>query len=201
VIDRVAALLGLEHDLVRRHHGRVPAWIFARRLLDGTGRALSLYDGSLAGPDPRPGRSGPDPQLEATRAPLSTAYNVYVRTELGFETELPFRLLDEGPARDWDWEGVRGGSGRTDGAMGDLAEVMALTPGLGLLVVHGRTDMVTPYMASRWLLDRIDLPEEIRANAGLEVLDGGHMMYLIPAQRKALGAAAARFYRERTPVP
>lgn len=200
VIDRVAALLGLERDLVERHHGRVPAWIFAERLLSGTGRALSLYDGAQAGPDPRPGRSGPDPQLDATVAPFSTAYNAYVRGELGLETEVPFRLLAGRPSRDWDWEGARGGPGRMDGAMDDLAEVMALTPGLGLLVVHGRTDMVTPYMASRWLLDRIDLPEEIRANASLEVLGGGHMMYLIPEQRKALGAAAAAFYRERAPV-
>jgi carboxypeptidase C (cathepsin A) len=200
VVDRVAGLLGLERDLVRRYHGRVPAWVFAERLLGDTGYALSLYDGAQAGPDPQPGRSGPDPQLEATRAPFSTAYNAYVRNELQLDTEVPFRLLDERPSRNWNWEGARGGPGRMDGAMDDLAEVMALTPGIGVLVVHGRTDMVTPYMASRWLLDRIDLPEEIRAHASLEVLDGGHMMYLIPEQRKALGAAAAEFYRERTPV-
>src|SRR3712207_7637373 len=47
-----------------------------------------------------------------------------------------------------------------------------------LPILHGRTDLVTPYLASRWLLDRLDLPEEVRGRVRLEVLEGGHMMYL-----------------------
>lgn len=199
LIDRVAGLLGLERDLVERYRGRVPAWVFAERLLAGTGQALSLYDGAQAGPDPRPGRPGPDPQLEATKAPFSGAFNAYVREELNLETNLPFRLLNDRPSQAWDWEGARGGPGREDGAADELTETLALTPGLGLLVVHGRTDMVTPYMASAWLLDRIDLPEPVRTRIRLEVLEGGHMMYLHPAGRAALTRAAAAFYAARSP--
>ena len=198
LIDNLSALLGLKREIVDRHRGRVPTGTFAKRLLEDAGLVLSLYDGAQTGPDPRPGRrGGPDPQLEATKAPFSSAYNSYVRDELKLTTDLPFRLLADRPSRNWNWEGARGGPGKQDGAMDDLAETMALTPGLGVLVVHGRTDMVTPYMASRWLLDRLDLPEEIRARARLEVLDGGHMMYLIPGQRLALGRLAGDFYRRQ----
>ena len=201
LIARLAGLLGLDEAVVRRHHGRVPAQVFAERLLDGTGRALSLYDGARAGPDPQPSRGGgPDPQLEGTRAPFATAYNAYVRNELQLATDLPFRLLNERTARDWDWEGERGGPGGTGGALDELAEALALTPGLGILVVHGRTDLVTPYLASRWLLDRLDLPEEVRGRVRLEVLGGGHMMYLQPDERRALTELAAEFYRRRVPA-
>ncbi len=194
LIERVASLLGLDHELVARYHARVPAWVFAKRLLSGTGRSLSLYDGGQTGPDPRPGRPGPDPQLEATKAPFSAAYNAYVRNELNMSTDLPFRLLHDRPAQVWDWEGARGGPGREDGAADELSDVLALTPNLGLLVVHGRTDMVTPYMASAWLLDRLDLPADLRERTRLEVLDGGHMMYLRPDQRTALTRIARDFY-------
>jgi carboxypeptidase C (cathepsin A) len=195
LIEELTELLGLKEDLVRRYHGRVPARVFAERLLDGTGRALSLYDGALAGPDPQPGRPGPDPLLDAIKAPLATAYNAYIRDELKLETDLPFRLLNRETSRNWDWEGARGGGGR-DGAMEKFAETIALTPGFRVLVVHGRTDMVTPYMVSRWLLDRLELPEDARARVRMEILEGGHMMYLRDDQRSVLNQSAAKFYQE-----
>lgn len=195
LIDRVAAILGLDRELVRRHHGRVPAWAFAERLLDGSGRALSLYDAGLAMPDPQPGRQGPDPLLQGSIAPLSSAYQLHVRTALGLRTDLPFRLLARRPGRHWDWQGARGGPGPEDAATDDLAAALAHTPKLRLLVVHGRTDLVTPYMASRWLLDRLDLPEAVRQRICFEVLDGGHMMYFHPSQRTELTRLAAEFYR------
>lgn len=195
VINDLTKLLGLKEDVVRRYHGRVPTWVFAEQLLEGTGYSLSLYDGALAGPDPQPGRPGPDPILDAIKAPLSTAYNAYIRDELELKTDLPFRLLNGETARAWDWEGARNG-GERGGVMDELAATVSLTPGLRVLVVHGRTDLVTPYMTSRWLLDRMDLPEEARARLRTEVLDGGHMMYLKEDQRAVLGRLAAGFYQE-----
>lgn len=199
LIDRVAAILGLDRELVRRHHGRVPSWVFAERLLDGSGQALSLYDAGLAMPDPQPGRRGPDPLLQGSIAPLSSAYQLHVRLALGLRTDLTFRLLAGRPGRHWDWQGARGGPGPEDAATDDLATALAHTPKLRLLVVHGRTDLVTPYMASRWLLDRLDLPETVRERIRFEVLDGGHMMYFHPSQRSALTRLAAEFYRVAAP--
>lgn len=191
LVDEVARLTGLRAEVVRRWHGRVPAWVLAERLLDGTGQALSVYDGAVARPDPRPGRPGPDPVLEGTKAPLSSAYNAYVRGELRLDTPLEFRLLSGEPSRHWEWEDAR----QEGGAVDELAEVLALTPGLRLLVVHGRTDLVTPYMVTRWLLDRLDLPAATRDRVRQEVLGGGHMMYFHAAERTALARLARDFYQ------
>lgn len=194
LIEKLAQLLGLEIKVVRRWHGRVPAWVFAERVLQRPGWALSVYDGSIAGPDPRPGRSGPDSVLEGTKATLSSAFNAYVRDDLGLRIDREFRLLSPEPSRHWDWEGARGGRDRTQGAVDELAEALALTPGLRVLVAHGRTDMVTPYLVTRWLLDRLELPQEVRGRIRQEELDGGHMMYFHAAQRTALTRLAAEFY-------
>jgi carboxypeptidase C (cathepsin A) len=60
-----------------------------------------------------------------------------------------------------------------------------LNPSLGVLIVHGYTDLVTPYMATRYLVSQIPSlsgAEPIR----LDVLEGGHMMYFRPDSRRAL---------------
>ena len=194
LVRRVAGLLGLEADLVRRHRGRVPIEIFADRLLGDSGLAVSLYDGAYSGPDPRPGSPrGPDVMLDATIAPVTSAFTQLVQDRLGLRTEVPFMLLNRRPSGAWDWEGARNEAGSLD----ELAEAMATVPGLMVLVVHGETDLVTPYMASRWVLDRLNLPEEVRQRARLAVLGGGHMMYFRPDQRAALAEAARAFYAER----
>lgn len=196
IVDELARLTGLERDVIARHRGRIPMSLFAERLLTDRGLVLSLYDGTVTGPDPDPGGGGdPDPVLDATIAPLSSAFNAYLRGPLGLETERPFQLLARRPAREWDWEGLRGaGNG---GVTDDLAETLALTPGLGVLTVHGRTDLVTPYLASEWLFDRLPLPESERKRIEVAVLDGGHMMYLAPAQRTELSRLAKDFYGRR----
>jgi carboxypeptidase C (cathepsin A) len=62
-----------------------------------------------------------------------------------------------------------------------------------ILIAHGFTDLATPYLAARFLIDQLPpLPraEPIR----LSVYPGGHMMYLRPDSRHALARDAATLY-------
>jgi carboxypeptidase C (cathepsin A) len=193
VIAELERLTGLDRELIARHRGRIPISVFAERLLADQGRILSLYDGTFTGPDPDPAsEQAPDPLLDSSIAPLSSAFNAYLGEALGLEAEQPFQLLARRPAREWDWQGLRGE--RSGGAMDDLAETLALTPGLGVLAVHGRTDLVTPYLASKWLFDHLPLPESERERIQVAVLEGGHMMYFAPALRAELTRLARAFY-------
>jgi hypothetical protein len=55
------------------------------------------------------------------------------------------------------------------------------------------TDLVTPYMTSRYVLDR--LPSSLTAGrVNFSLHPGGHMMYLRAASRAGLHADAARLY-------
>lgn len=194
--DRVADLLGLPTDLVRRYRGRMPMGVFAKELLDAQGRVISLYDGSIVGPDPNPrSRSVTvDPVLDAAIGPYTTAFNGYVRDELNFRSDLPYRLLNRTVSRRWDWDGARGGPGGQDGALDDLEAALAVNPTMQVLIVHGLYDLVTPYFASRWLVDRMSVGDDIRANVTLETFDGGHMMYMRPDVRAQFADAARRLY-------
>jgi carboxypeptidase C (cathepsin A) len=62
---------------------------------------------------------------------------------------------------------------------------MAIDPHLRVLVAHGLTDQVTPYFASKLLLDQVPPlgdPDRLR----LKVYGGGHMLYLQDKPRAAL---------------
>src|SRR3546814_14293502 len=86
-------------------------------------------------------------------------------------------------------------STRTDPLFPYTTLFRSLNPGLRLRIAHGRSDRVTPYGASRYILDH--LPQGAGADrARLELYKGGHMFYFDPAARAAFTEAAAAFYRE-----
>ena len=63
-----------------------------------------------------------------------------------------------------------------------------------MLIANGRYDLVTPYLGSRWLVDQLELPEQIRDAIRVRLYPGGHMLYLRPDSRRALAVDAAQTY-------
>jgi carboxypeptidase C (cathepsin A) len=77
----------------------------------------------------------------------------------------------------------------------DLRTLLSLTPSFRLLVAHGYSDMVTPYAASRYVLDHLpQMGDPTRTQ--LQLYRGGHMLYLDPGSRQAFSADAKAFYQE-----
>jgi carboxypeptidase C (cathepsin A) len=191
VAGTLAALTGLDPDLVDRLGSRISAEDFARHYARASGRRLSLYDGTITGPDVAPASptlAGPDPVLDRSVPVLTSAMVDYVGGELGFRTELTYRLLNRETSRRWDYGGGGSRQGYA-GALADLQQARAMAPRLRVLVVHGATDLVTPYFATEFLLDQLpELPGA--APIRFEVTVGGHMMYFRPDGRRALTDAA-----------
>jgi carboxypeptidase C (cathepsin A) len=110
---------------------------------------------------------------------------------LNYHTDVSYRLLSGDVGHNWDY----GTSGQGyAGVMNDLQRARALNPSLGVVIVNGYTDLVTPYLGSRYLVNQI--PSLTGAKPiRLDVLEGGHMMYLRPDGRRALKDAASELYR------
>ncbi|WP_306706879.1 S10 family peptidase [Azospirillum isscasi] len=183
----VARTTGLPEELVTRHRGEIPADVFARELLRGRGRIASVYDGTFtaADPDPSAARIPFDPFLKGTVPTYTTAFAAYAREWLGVRTEVPFDLLSDRVNRGWEWP--RSGQ---PSAVDDLQTALTLQPALRVLIAHGRTDLITPYMASRWVASRLELPDGQADRVAVTVHEGGHMMYTRASGRAALAADA-----------
>ena len=197
-IAKIAEIIGLPEDIVRRHRGRVPRHVFAREIRRSEGEVVSLYDGAIARPArPDEGREGgPDPLLQPAVAAYGAAFNAYAADALGYHTDLPYRVLPHDISQQWNWRGERQGEG-LGLAMSSLETALLEHPATKVLIANGHYDLITPYLASRWLVDQLAVPPAIRARIRLRVYEGGHMMYMRPDARMLLSRDAAMLYAQQ----
>jgi carboxypeptidase C (cathepsin A) len=193
--DRVAELTGLDAATVSRWGGRVPPGAYVKALRRADGQIVSRYDGTVAAPDPDPSSAygEDDPLLQGTIAPFTRAFTAYARDELGVTTDLAYHLLSNEVGRHWHWHDGNSDQRGDVGSADTLARAMALQPHLKVLIAHGLTDLTTPYMMSRYVVDH--LPSNVTAErVTLKLYPGGHMMYLRSGSRRQLHDDAAAFY-------
>ena len=152
------------------------------------GRLASVYDAAVSGADPGRGLRAADPVLDAMTAPLTGAMLALYQERLGWLPERRYELLNDGVNRAWDWDAGRG----QPEAVGALGRVLALDPALRVLVVHGYTDLVTPYFASALILRQ--LPDFGPGRVVTATYRGGHMFYLRDDARAAFRDDARALY-------
>jgi len=199
IVRRVAALTGIEEAVIERQAGRLgrSGYSLARRWREG--RIISAYDTAIVSDDPAPEQilsRAHDPAVDAMNAPLTRGMLTLYGERLDWLPERRYRLLSRSPNQAWDW-----GDGRTPPeAVSALRRVMALDPALRLLVVHGYTDLVTPYFESALILRQLpDLGDGDRVRR--ENYGGGHMFYTRDASRAAFRDDARRLYRNDEEAP
>ena len=138
------------------------------------------------GADPADDNAG-DPVLDPAIAAYTAAFDSYAPTALGYRTERPYRVAAARgvAAVELGWRAR--GEGGLGLALSSLEDTLLLHPNTRLLIVNGRYDLVTPYLASRWLVDQLAVPAAVRAAIGLRVYEGGHMMYMRPQLARRAG--------------
>jgi len=182
--EKVASLTGLDPALVRQLGGRIDMATFAREKGRANAKVASNYDARVSGFDPAPHAASSDysdPILDADKTLLASAMADLTANRLGWPIEARYEILNENVNRQWNWDG---GRGRAE-ALGDLKRALAIDPHLRVLVAHGVTDQVTPYFASKLLIDQVPPmgdPDRLR----LKVYGGGHMLYFEDKSRAAL---------------
>jgi len=189
---RVAKMTGLPVDAVTQARGFVGN-AYVKSLRAAEKKIVSRYDAAFAVDDPYPERRSsraPDPILDAVSRAYGGAMASYARNELGFKTEMTYALLAGDVTNHWDWQGGRVQASIED----DLRVLLAYGPSFRLLIAHGYSDLITPYAATRYVLDHMPLFDP-PGRVQLKLYRGGHMLYLDPQSRKAFGADAAAFFR------
>jgi carboxypeptidase C (cathepsin A) len=180
---RVAALTGLDPALVRRYHGRLDNNVFLHELQRTQGRVGSVYDATIANPDPFPHEAlsrYPDPVLEGFKAPVTSAMVAIYNDKLNWRPEQTYHLSNDTAAERWDWGH---GLGRPE-SISALRAAMSVDPRMHVLIAHGLFDLVTPYFANELILRA--LPDGEADRVRLAVYPGGHMFYSQDASRAAL---------------
>jgi carboxypeptidase C (cathepsin A) len=194
--DKVARLTGIDRQTVERSRGFVGDMLTRTK----SGQIASPYDASFTVPDPypeTPGSRPDDPVLDGYTRAYGSFFASYARNELNYPCEMTYSLLSLDVNRRWDWKEGREGNRADAGAADNIRELLATIPTFRLLVMHGYSDVLTPYGASRYVLDH--LPVELAdGRTELALYRGGHMFYTQPGSLKAATTDAKAFY-ERAP--
>ena len=197
-ISTLAKFTGLDPEIIAKHHGRVSSALFKREYLRRTDRELSSYDATVSAPVPKPSEHPHfDPILDRAVTVLGPAMAKYAASELGFKSGLEYQLLNREVSSHWDF-GLKPGQQGFAGSLDSLEEARMRDPALKVLIVHGYTDLVTPFAMSRYLVGQLR-PIDGAAPIDIRVFRGGHMMYLRPASRAELSSSARTIYGATPP--
>ena len=182
IAAQLARFTGLGAELIDDARLRVSPSLFRERLLRAEGKILGRYDGRVTAEDNDRLANEPefDPSFSNVIGPFSAATNAYIRGTLGYESDLPYRVLT---GLHWNYTGF---AGRYASTAGRLAESMKANPQLRLLVLVGKRDLAVPPDTRRYSIDHLDIPASLRPRITWSEFDSGHMMYLLRSDAEKL---------------
>ena len=180
IAARVSRYTGLSQTYVRTAKLRVSGEHFLAEFQRTHGKTEGAYDSryQLFALD----RAAELPEQEATNATMDAPYvslsNDYMREDLHYRTNLQYltaayaAIQKSGP---WDF---RHNGSRVLDAAPDLASAMTFNPGLRVFSANGYYDSVTPFLATVYALQHLDLPPVLQAHITYGFYPAGHMIYL-----------------------
>lgn len=179
VAKRLGELIGLPAALVEQHNLRISDTAFFAELLRERGLMVGRLDARVTAPRGlHVSREFEfDPGLEPLVGPYTMAAMAYFGGELGLPATRSYEIMSGEAHKHWNWNrGEAQGNGYACTST-DLARVLRRLPHLQVFVASGLYDLGTPYSATDWTLDQLDITEAVRGRVAHHCYGAGHMMY------------------------
>ncbi|MGD9101268.1 MAG: peptidase S10 [Anaerolineae bacterium] len=175
IAQKLARYTGLSQEYVERTNLRINIHRFVKELLRDQRRTTGRLDSRLTGIDRDAAGEGHeyDPSYAAIQGPYTATLNDYVRAELAFESDLPYEILTD-RVRPWDYTKFQN---QYVNVAETLREAMTKNPFLKVFVANGYYDLATPYLATQYTFEHLDLDESLKNNVSMGYYEAGHMMY------------------------
>jgi carboxypeptidase C (cathepsin A) len=194
VAKEVSRLTGLSVEYVKETNLRISPSRFRKEVLREDRKTLGRYDMRFEGEDVDAAGESPsyDPSDSGISGAFVAALHDYLERELKYETTEAYRP-SANSINQWEWKHkpTSGGNGPGGGEQAqpyvaaDLANAMRKNPHLQVFSANGYFDLATPFFATEYDLDHMNLEPELRGNVHFGYYPSGHMIYLnVDALRK-----------------
>jgi carboxypeptidase C (cathepsin A) len=197
IAEQMHGYIGLSVQYLIQEHLMVPYARFLAGLLRNEGQTLGRYDARFAVTTLDPERTTPinDASNDAMAAPYTTAVNAYLRDTLKYDPALPYApdtyaLIAKTGRRSWR---------RAEGDINvvpQLADTMATNPQMLVFSANGYYDFATPWLATKYALEHLNLPPNLQKNVTFGFYQSGHMVYLNQSALNAYHRDLEHWYDE-----
>lgn len=191
VVAKLHRFLGLSEDYIRNANLRIPYENFLTQLERSEGKVVGRYDARYSSDILDSVATTPpwDPTDAAIDSAFTATNNFYIQEELGYKPRQSYRVLAYAIIRaDGGWKWDHDGSPVLNTAP-DLAQAMSFNPGLRVFSANGYYDFATPWLATVYTLNHLNLKNGLQSNISYGFYESGHMVYLHEA-------ALARFHND-----
>ncbi len=199
IAQRLARYTGLSAEYIERSNLRIEISRFVKELLRAERRTVGRLDSRFTGADRD--AAGEhfeyDPSYATIQGPYTATLNDYVRSELKFESDLPYEILTD---RVYPWKYDKHQNQYVNVA-DTLRAAMTQNPYLKIFVASGYYDLATPYLATVYTLNHLDLEPALQQNIAVAHYEAGHMMYIHQPSLARLKADLAAFIATALPEP
>jgi carboxypeptidase C (cathepsin A) len=197
IAQKVARLTGLTPEYIDRTDLRVEIQRFTKELLRSERRTVGRIDGRFTGIDRDAAGETPeyDPSISAIMGPYAGMLNDYVRSELKFDSDLPYEILT-GRVRPWNYAPYEN---RYVNVAEHLRSAMTENPFLHVFVAKGYYDLATPFFAADYTFDHLGLDPSLRSHLSGAYYETGHMTYVQLASLAKMKQDITKFISDSLP--
>lgn len=194
IAAKVARYTGLSMDYVKRASLRIDAMRFMKELMRDKRESVGRFDSRLKSTDYDADREMPnfDASYAAVQGPYSQVLNQYLRSELKYETDVPYKILT-GEVQPWDYGNARN---RYLNHGGQMQSAMTQNQHLRVFLALGYYDLATPFYAAEYTMDHLGSNPTVRDRIVSAYYEAGHMMYIHNKSRLKLRQDLVRFIQE-----
>jgi carboxypeptidase C (cathepsin A) len=198
VAKSLARLTGLSEEYVERSNLRIIVYRFFKELLRSENLVIGRYDSRRTGPDVDAVADSPnyDPSYTAVLGAFTATLNNYVRRDLKFESDLPYEILT-GKVSPWNYGPARN---RYLDVADTLRDTMIHNPYLKIFVANGTFDLATPFLATQYTFNHMELPADLKTNVTMGYYEAGHMMYVNKPSLSQLKKDLSKFIHSAIPA-
>ncbi len=189
----VAELSGLNQEFVRRNQGKFDANNFIDEFFGDERKVLGVYDTRLVGDAADTGKDPffENPSVSTMAGIVEASFRNYLQNELEFSPEKYISLSFDVYT---NWNFFSYSPWGYPNMMDSLRSAMIINPKMKVFVGSGYYDCVTPFAATDYCFDHLDLPDSYKSNLQMEYYEGGHMYYLNPKARQKFKQDLIQFY-------
>ena len=192
-IERLVAYTGLSETYIKAQKLRVTNREFSRELLRAHGLIVGILDSRMTARAESVESFFDEPDMLLTIGPYVSALNNHLRRELKYKCDLPYQFFSSGANSSWKWGSAIGGY---PSATNTLAAIIAKFGYFKVFIARGYYDLDIGYYATKYDIDHLDLPANLRDNVTIRFYDAGHQIYVHLPSLKRLNADVADFIKK-----